>query len=189
MTISPVAPIRLSRDEFYEGKANIDLRKGFTIVSTMWAHPHSENVEQVIFDIGEDGKSPSRIQLFIDKDGSMLFRVQMASVRIPKTATKALTNRWVPIALSGQVKSGRLTMRFIADPDLEWSAKHEFKDRPLNYGKRMRIGNALSGGRGLELMMLDMAMWSAVIPKKKALELLQALRERPAAFGLEHGIQ
>jgi hypothetical protein len=189
--LTPVSPIRLAKNEHYEGKCDVDLRKGFTLVATMWLRPEREAVttEQVIFDIGASGQAPDRIQLFIDTDGSLVFRVASRQLHVPASAVGSLINRWTPLALSARAKGHQLVLTISASPALEWSEQFPFKGEPVQFRERMRIGDALSGGRGIEMMGLDLTIWSKVIPKREQAELLNALSARPAAFGLEHGPQ
>jgi hypothetical protein len=187
MALSPVTPVRLTRDQHLHGTAEIDLTKGFTLVSTMFLRPQRVAEEQVIFDIGSSGSSPDRVQFFIDVNGELVFRVNGNALRIPAAAVESLTQRWVPMTIQAKLRGKKLLLR-LSTIDFEWSDESQFNG-PANYGLQMRIGQALSGGRGMALEMLDVMAIDALMTKAKAKRLMNALAERPSAFDIEHGLQ
>jgi hypothetical protein len=187
MDLSSVAPIRTSKDQHWQGRAAIDLRKAFTWLATMFIRARDTGTEQVIFDIGANGTTADRIQLFIDPSGGLVFRVKSNALEIPAAAVESLTGQWMPLAAQAKLRGKKLSLRLFTT-ELDWADTSTF-DGPALYGNQMRIGGALSGGRGLEMNLLDMAMWSAVVPKTKVKMLMEFLETRPSAFGLEHGPQ
>ena len=152
----------------------------------MFLRPKQGAEEQVIFDIGISGSSPDRIQFFINLTGELIFRVDGNAITIPAVATETLTHKWMPTALQAKRKSKKLLLR-ISTPDFEWVDESAFHG-PNTYGPQMRIGQALSSGRGIALEMLDLALLSGVQSKRKIKVLMEILSGRPSAFDLKHGM-
>jgi hypothetical protein len=89
----------------------------------------------------------------------------------------SLFNAWVMLALRAVVTSGQLSLDILAGPTLEWNVVYPFTG-PTEYGARIRIGAALSGGRGIEMTLVDMMMWNAILPKETLRALMGLVRPR-----------
>lgn len=188
--LSPVRPRELAKDEYFQNNeaGHIDLSKGFTLTCTIYCEPEVKpETEQVILDIGPSGQSADRLQLFVDLNGSLIFRIAGSSIVIP-TGSQILARTWVPLSVQAQLVDGSLRMGVLMGMDGEWLAEHKYQG-PVKIGPIERIGAALSGGRGMKLSFLDLAQFSEMVPTAKLRELLAFMAERPKAFGLEHGKQ
>jgi hypothetical protein len=188
MRLSAVAPLRTTLQCHWEGHANVDLRVGFQWSSILFMRPRKGPQEQMLFDIGKSGKSPHRIQLFIDCGGALVFQIENCPLEIPTTATETLANKWTPLTVMAQVKDYILTMCIIADAEFEWAEQFRF-DSCIKYAARMRIGAALTGGCALEMELLDTMLWGVVHSTTKVKKLQAILKNRPKEFGLEYGSQ
>lgn len=170
-----VRPIDLAKDEYVEtGKADVDLRKRAAFSLTMFAEPEvAPDYEQVILDVGADGTSPDRLQLFLDVTGALVFRIGPQSLTVPIGA-QLLARSWVSLAVQANLQEGKkLEMRLFVGPDHDWT-REDFYAGHAVLGPRLRIGNALSGGRGLKLSFLDFSQLEGSIPTHKIKALLQA---------------
>src|SRR5262245_32964090 len=107
MPLGPVSPMHTLATHPYDGQVLIDLRIGFTWFSALLMRPTPTSEEQVLFDIGPNGGSRTRIQFYIDAEDALVFRVVDKALGVPAQVVASLSNAWVMLALRAVLKSGQ----------------------------------------------------------------------------------
>jgi hypothetical protein len=177
MNMDYAEPKHLAPEEHYHGKLEVNLNGGFSWIAAMKMVPVPGEDYQVVLDIGESGTVSDRLQCFLDRDLALCFRIARCMVRLPRGQMDVFLNRWLTLGLFAKLAKGQLQMEISVNNKVGVKDRFEYTGA-TTLGDQCRIGQALSGGRGIELYLLSVLAWSKVLTKNERGKLFKILVQR-----------
>ena len=181
MSDDRIEPFHLAVDEFAENRSSIDLQKGWSLFIVMFLSALPDRDFQVLIDAGESGRSRNRLQCFLDADRSLNLRLSHdggeCTAKIDGEHQAVYLDRWFTLALFAGRQDDGLRLRLSINNAFDEEVICPDGGADL-IGDRFRIGNALSGGRGIEMGFLSLLSFSEVTDHEKTEKLFEVLKDR-----------